>query len=84
MKSDFDGFIRLGEAKIKISGLKHTSTESLQTKAENRDWKTKQNRISKCFENNKRCTIHVMGMPEGKERKGKNTWNNNDGEFPPN
>lgn len=37
MKSDFDGFIRLGAAEIKISVLKHTSTESLQTKAEKRD-----------------------------------------------
>lgn len=85
MKNDFGVPIsKLNMSEDRIGELEGSSTETTQTEIQRK--KNEKKRGTNMWElgDNFKCgSIHIIGIPEGKERKGsrKNIWINNDKEL---
>ena len=70
MNNAFNGLIsRLDMAKERSSELEDMSIETSKTEKqrEQRLKETEQNIYKDCGSNYKRCSVHLMGIPEGEE-----------------
>ena len=78
----FEGLIRSCMDEKRISELEVLTGETSKTENQReKDW-TKQQNISGLWDSYKRCTIHIMGIPEEEEEKKNRTIrNNSDWEF---
>lgn len=69
MKSAFGGLInRLNIAEGRINKLEEMSVEPSTLKFKKKK-ESKRTEYPRTWDNCKRCSIHVIGMPEGEERK---------------
>lgn len=71
MKSAFGGLInRLNIAEERINKLEEMSVEPSTLKFKKKK-ESKRTEYPRTWDNCKRCSIHVIGMPEGEERKNR-------------